>query len=62
MTAQAALWAAAAAAALALFAAIADWTRQRRRDLDGIGWMPWQLVQVLALFAALGFALLGFKA
>ena len=49
MTAQALLWTAAAgAAALAVLAGIADWRRERRRDLDRPGWVPWALVQVLA--------------
>jgi len=55
MTAQAmAWWAAGGAAALALLATLADWARNRRRNLDRVGWMPWQLIQVLAFFAALG--------
>ncbi|HYJ30799.1 MAG TPA: hypothetical protein VEW25_10720 [Allosphingosinicella sp.] len=57
MSAQAAAFAAAgAAAALALLAAAADWARNRRRHLDRVGWMPWQLISVLAFFAALGLA------
>ncbi len=61
MTAQAALWGAGAAAALALLAVAADWARQRRRNLDSVGWVPWPLVQVLALFAALALVLVGFR-
>ena len=57
MTAQAGLWSAAgAAAALALLATAAEWLRGRRRNLDRVGWMPWQAVQILAFFAALGLA------
>jgi len=59
LTAQAAAWSAAAAAAgLAVAAGAADWARNRRRNLDRVGWVPWQLVSVLAFFAALGLAML----
>ena len=55
MTAQAmAWWAAGAAAALAVAAGTADWARNRRRNLDRVGWVPWQLISILAFFAALG--------
>ena len=55
MTAQAGAWAAAGAAwALALIAALADRARQRRRNLDRVGFMPWQLISILSFFAALG--------
>lgn len=55
MTAQAiAWWAAGCAAALTLFAGLADWARNRRRNLDRVGWVPWQSISVLAFFAALG--------
>jgi hypothetical protein len=43
--------------ALAVFSAVADWRRQRRRNLDAAGFMPWALIQVLALFAAAGAAI-----
>ena len=53
------LWAAAGAAALATVAAgLADWRRNRRRELDDPGWVPWRGIQVLALFAAMGFVVL----
>jgi hypothetical protein len=62
MTAQAAAWTAAAAAAgIAVAAGVADWSRNRRRNLDRVGWVPWQLVSVLAFFAALGLAMLALK-
>lgn len=53
MTAQAALWAGAAAAlSVALAGGLADRARARRRDLDSPGWVPWPAVQVVGLFAA----------
>jgi len=45
-------WAAGGAAALALIAAAADWRRQRRRDLDRVGFMPWQPLQFAGILAA----------
>jgi hypothetical protein len=48
-----ALWVlAAAAAALALLSALADRRRTRRRDLDRPGWVPWALIQILAMLVA----------
>ncbi|HLL29464.1 MAG TPA: hypothetical protein VK403_00550 [Allosphingosinicella sp.] len=45
-------WTAAAAfAALALLAGWAERRRDKRRDLDKPGWVPWQLVMVLAMMA-----------
>ena len=44
--------------ALALLAGVADWRRTRRDHIDGWGWMPWRGVQVFALFAAAGLAML----
>ena len=62
MTAQAAAFAAAgAAAALAVLAGVADWARNRRRHLDRVGWVPWQLISVLCFFAALGLLILAVK-
>lgn len=37
---------------LAAGAAFAEHRRTRRRNLDAVGWMPWNLVQVLAGMAA----------
>jgi hypothetical protein len=34
-------------------AALAERRRARRRDLDNVGFMPWQLVTILATFIAL---------
>ena len=53
------LWTAdGALVALAVVAGVADWRRVRRHSIDGWGWMPWRGVQVMALFAAAGLALL----
>lgn len=53
MTMQAMLWAGAGAAALtALTAALAELYRQKRRDLDRPGWMPWTLIQIFAMLSA----------
>jgi hypothetical protein len=59
MTTQAAIWAGAAAAlAVAAGSGAADWRRGRRRNLDAAGWVPWSMVQVISLFAALALAML----
>jgi hypothetical protein len=53
MTIQATLWTAAASAgALAVAAGVAERRRSRRRDIDRVGWVPWTLVQVIALALA----------
>ena len=47
------LWAAAAFfAALAALAGWRDHARARRRDIDRPGWVPWQLILVLAMLLA----------
>ncbi|MFN3945353.1 MAG: hypothetical protein ACK4K7_10530 [Allosphingosinicella sp.] len=59
---QAGLWAGAgASAAMVLVAALADRARQRRRDLDAPGWMPWPAIQVFALLLAVVLAALAVK-
>jgi peptidoglycan/LPS O-acetylase OafA/YrhL len=46
-------WAAAAALlALAIGAAVGEYRRRRRRNLDRPGWVPWDLVQILAFLLA----------
>ncbi len=53
MTSQAQLWIAAGALALlAGISALAEWLRSRRRDIDKPGWVPWTLIQVLAMMVA----------
>lgn len=62
MSAQA-YWAAAGACALLAGATgLAEWARGRRRNLDRVGWMPWQLISMLALFATIIFAALAVHA
>jgi hypothetical protein len=62
MTMQGWLWAAdGAALGIALLAGIADWRRARRRQVDGWGWMPWRGVQIAALFAAAGLAIIALR-
>lgn len=63
MTAREWLWGAAgAAAALALLAGVAESRRNRRRDLDRTGWVPWRGLQAAAFFAVLLLAILAWKA
>jgi hypothetical protein len=48
-------WLWSAAGLLMLLAAVAAWAehrRTRRRNLDRPGWVPWNLVQVLAFLCA----------
>ena len=54
MTTQAQLWwTAGIAMALAAFAALAEYRRNRRRDLDRVGLMPWNFIQLFAFLAAI---------
>ena len=63
MTAQAMLWTLAGCAlAVTAWAALAERLRSKRRDIDRPGWIPWSLVQILAMFAALAAAVLAMKA
>ena len=58
---QSTLWATAGGfAAIAGLAFLADHQRTKRRDLDKVGWVPWNLIQILAIIAmaaAIAFAL-----
>ncbi|WP_343520045.1 hypothetical protein [Sphingomonas sp.] len=47
--------------AVAAGSGLADWRRTKRRDLDRVGWMPWTLIQVLAMLAAVVTAALAIK-
>ncbi len=38
---------------LAIASGIGEARRRRRRSLDAVGWIPWQLVQMLAILATL---------
>jgi hypothetical protein len=62
MSAQAYWVATGAAALLAVAAGFAEWARARRRNLDRVGWMPWQLISMLALFATIILAALAVHA
>ena len=56
------LWIAAGAfAAVAAGSGLADWRRARRRDLDRVGWVPWTLIQILAVLGAVVTAALAIK-
>jgi hypothetical protein len=55
-------WLAGALLLLAGAAAIAEHRRGKRRNLDSVGWMPWNLIQVLAFLGAIAAAALAMKA
>ncbi|PSJ43543.1 hypothetical protein [Allosphingosinicella deserti] len=48
--------------ALAAVAALAEHRRTRRRHLDRVGWVPWNLVQVLAFMGSVVALALAIKA
>ena len=54
-------WAAGAALAVTALAALAEHRRSRRRDLDRVGIMPWNLIQVIAFLCAMLAAALALK-
>ena len=57
------LWMLAGAAALlAVVSALADWRRERRRELDRVGWVPWGFLQFAGLLGAFVAAALAVKA
>ncbi|HEV2080694.1 MAG TPA: hypothetical protein VGR19_12490 [Allosphingosinicella sp.] len=51
-----------AAAVLAAVSAAADWRRERRRELDRVGWVPWGMLQFAGLLGAVVAAALAVKA
>jgi hypothetical protein len=56
------LWIAAGGfALLGVAAAFAGHRRNRRRDIDRPGWVPWTLVEILSFFLAFGAAVLALK-
>jgi hypothetical protein len=58
MTTQAGLWTATGVAlAVVIMAVVMEWRRNRRRNFDAVGWVPWRGIQVAAFFAALAFAI-----
>ena len=62
MTTQQWMWTAdGAALAVVVLAGVADALRNRRRDLDRTGWVPWRGIQVAGFFAVLLFSILAFK-
>jgi hypothetical protein len=63
MTTQDWFWGAdGAALALLVFAGVAESRRNRRRDLDNTGWVPWRGIQAAAFFAVLALTILALKA
>lgn len=63
MLVQQELWVCAAVClALAGLALLGQMRRQRRRDFDSVGFMPWQTVQFLGVLGALMFAFAAFHA
>ncbi|MCW4461391.1 hypothetical protein OK349_06700 [Sphingomonas sp. BT-65] len=47
--------------AVAAGSGFADWRRTRRSDPDRVGWVPWTLIQVMAMLAAVVTAALAIK-
>jgi len=59
---QALLWTVSgAAAATALLSAVQETRRHKRRDLDKVGWVPWNLLQMLGAPAAAAAAALALR-
>jgi hypothetical protein len=46
---------------VAIFGGWREHRRKRRRDIDRPGLVPWQLIEILAFFAAVGAALLAMR-
>ena len=47
--------------AVAAGSSLADWRRSKRSDLDRVGWMPWTLIQIMAVLGAVMTAALAIK-
>jgi hypothetical protein len=63
MTAQDMLWAVAGGALLlAVLAALGEHRRSRRRNLEQVGWVPWNFIQVVAGIAAVIAVVLALRA
>jgi hypothetical protein len=63
MITQVGLWAGAAVAAgVTVASGLAEHRRNKRRDLDSVGWVNWQLVQIFAVLIALVLVALALKA
>jgi hypothetical protein len=54
-------WAGAALAVVAV-GGLADWRNRRRRNIDRVAMLPWPLIQVMALLAAIILAALAVNA
>jgi hypothetical protein len=54
-------WASGISAAVAALSALAEHRRSRRRDLDKVGWMPWNFIQILGFLGAIVAAALALK-
>ncbi len=54
-------WGAGSALAVAVLAAFAEHRRSRRRDLDRVGVMPWNFIQIFAFLIAILAAALALK-
>ena len=54
-------WGAGSALGVAVAAAFAEHRRSRRRDLDRVGVMPWNFIQILAFLIVILAAVLALK-
>jgi hypothetical protein len=54
-------WAAGGAVIVSFAASFAEWRRTRRRNLDRVGWVPWNAIQIFAWFATAILAILALK-